>query len=129
MKAMGKRKTGDIIIVSVVLVIGILAAIPWLWQQINAAEVDPGQERIAIIYRYNQEVARINLNEVKEAQHYHYEGNIDLTIVAENGTIKFLESQCPDQICVNTGVLSKPGDFAACLPAETIVIIEGEDYE
>ncbi|HHY25832.1 MAG TPA: NusG domain II-containing protein [Desulfitobacterium dehalogenans] len=129
MKAEGKRKKGDLIIILVVLLIGVGAAMPWLWNQVNPGEKSTGREHIAVITRDGKEVARINLASVTEPQHFHYEDGIELTIVAENGTIRFLESQCPDQICVRSGVLSKPGDFAACLPAGTIVTIEGDEYE
>ena len=43
--------------------------------------------------------------------------------------IAFIKSNCPDQICVNTGKIHQSGQFAACLPNEMILIIEldGED--
>ena len=129
MKAEGKHKKGDLVIILIVLLIGVGAAIPWLWKQVNPKPAHEGEERIAVITRYGKEMARIDLNSVTEPQHFHYEDGVELTIVAENGTIKFLESKCPDQICVRTGVLDEPGDFAACLPAETIVTIEGDEYE
>lgn len=129
MQAEGKGKKGDLIIIFVVLIIGIGAAIPWIWNQVNPGSSTDGEERIAVITRYGEEMARIDLNSLAEPQHLHYEDGIELTIVAENGTIRFLESKCPDQICVRTGALDEPGDFAACLPAETIVTIEGDEYE
>ncbi|WP_018213582.1 NusG domain II-containing protein [Desulfitobacterium hafniense] len=129
MQAEGKRKKGDLLIILVVLIIGVGTAVPWLWNQLNPGGGNGEHERIAVITRDGKEVARINLDKVTEPQHFHYEGGIALTIVAENGKIRFLESQCPDQICVKTGSLSKPGDFAACLPAGTIVTIEGDEYE
>ena len=43
--------------------------------------------------------------------------------------IAFIKSNCPDQICVNTGKIHQAGQFAACLPNEMILMIEpdGED--
>ena len=38
--------------------------------------------------------------------------------------IAFIKSNCPDQICVNTGKIRRAGQFAACLPNEMILIIE-----
>lgn len=47
-----------------------------------------------------------------------------------DGSIAFARSDCPDQVCVHTGRLSAPGQFAACLPNGLYVKIvsnEGED--
>jgi Uncharacterized protein conserved in bacteria len=34
----------------------------------------------------------------------------------KNHAIAFTQSNCPDQVCVHAGWLSKVGDFAACMP-------------
>jgi len=38
--------------------------------------------------------------------------------------IAFVQSNCPDQICVNTGKINQSGQFAACLPNQMILIID-----
>jgi hypothetical protein len=50
-----------------------------------------------------------------------------MTILAEKGRIRVLQSECPNKICVNTGWLTKPGDVAICVPGDTIVIINVPD--
>lgn len=40
--------------------------------------------------------------------------------VAEQA-IRFLHSDCPDQICIHSGWLNRTGNVAACLPNEIIV--------
>jgi len=40
--------------------------------------------------------------------------------------IAFIHSDCPDQICVHSGWLSKVGEFAACIPNALSVWIEDE---
>lgn len=128
MSKQGKRKKGDLILILIVLVIGLGAGAPWLMNKFNANEPGNQDELIAVIKRGGKEMARLNLNDLTEPKYFHYEDGIPLTIVADHGNIKFLESQCPDQICVNTGLLTKPGDIAVCLPGETIVMIEGSRY-
>lgn len=32
------------------------------------------------------------------------------------GNIAFIQSDCPDQVCVHSGNLHRSGDFAACVP-------------
>ena len=38
-------------------------------------------------------------------------------------SIAFIQSDCPDQICVKTGKISRPGQFAACMPNQVLVKI------
>lgn len=33
-----------------------------------------------------------------------------------DGAIAFIESDCPDQICVRSGFINRPGQMAICLP-------------
>ena len=40
-----------------------------------------------------------------------------------DGQIAFIISDCPDQICVHTGFISRAGQMAACLPNGLIMLI------
>ena len=44
----------------------------------------------------------------------------------ENGAAWMEWADCPDQICVHTGKLTKPGQAAVCLPARISVRLEGK---
>ena len=44
-----------------------------------------------------------------------------------NGTIAFTHSDCPDQVCINMGELSRVGQSAACLPNWVTVVVVGDD--
>ena len=46
------------------------------------------------------------------------------TILIEDETIRVLEADCPDKICVKTGRLSKAGETAACLPHKLLIEIK-----
>ncbi len=50
---------------------------------------------------------------------------IHFTIRIHGGAVQFAESDCPDQICVRTGALTKAGQTAACVPAGVLVRISG----
>ena len=43
--------------------------------------------------------------------------NIAVTVEIAGGRVRFLESGCPDRLCVDSGWLSAPGTGAACVPA------------
>ena len=55
-----------------------------------------------------------------EANDYHY------VLAFEEGHIRFSEADCPDQICVKTGWISRYGQIAACAPGHLILKIEGD---
>ncbi len=40
-------------------------------------------------------------------------------------SIAIVRSDCPDQICVNTGKLRVAGQFAACLPNNFVIVLQG----
>ena len=48
----------------------------------------------------------------------------EVVVMPENGGIRFVESPCPDHTCESFGVLTKQGDWAACLPARASVTVE-----
>lgn len=45
------------------------------------------------------------------------------TVTVAPGSICFSQAECPDQICVRTGVLTQAGDTAACVPANTVITL------
>lgn len=53
----------------------------------------------------------------------------DVVIVAENGEIWFENAGCEDRLCVAAGKLSKSGDTAVCLPAKTVITVEGSEVD
>ena len=53
------------------------------------------------------------------------EGEHTNTLVIENGTARVVEASCPDQICVNQGVVRYAGESIVCLPHKLVVTVEG----
>lgn len=53
------------------------------------------------------------------------EGNVEVTVTfyPDGGAIR--QSQCPDQICVKTGKLTREGEMAVCLPAKISLRLVG----
>jgi hypothetical protein len=53
-------------------------------------------------------------------------GPIGVTrILIESGQARIVDSPCPDKLCVHMGNLSKPGQWAACMPNRVFVRIGG----
>jgi len=47
----------------------------------------------------------------------------------DDGSIAFIESDCPDKICIRSGRLNKVGQSAACLPNKLLLKIVGEEEQ
>ncbi len=54
---------------------------------------------------------------------------LKLTVTVKDGRACVLCADCPDQVCVATGWLSKHGQTAACVPAGIVLTIEASDDE
>ena len=52
-----------------------------------------------------------------------------IEILIENGKIGFVKSDCPDKICIKSGMLSHSGEAAACLPHKTVISLTGADKD
>ena len=84
---------------------------------------------MAVIEQNVIEVGRYALSQIQKEEILQLPGEIDVQILLEPGAASFLSSDCPDQICVRTGKLTKPGEAAVCLPARVslrIVSSQGE---
>jgi hypothetical protein len=49
----------------------------------------------------------------------------DTIIDIEAGSARIVDSPCPNKTCVASGSLSRPGQWAACLPNRVLVRVEG----
>lgn len=82
-----------------------------------------------MIRQDNQLVETIDLSLVKENYEltfYHGENQEHYNIVAvEPGRIRVKAANCPEQIDVRVGWLSKAGDIAVCLPHRFIIELKG----
>ncbi|HWP97139.1 MAG TPA: NusG domain II-containing protein [Syntrophomonadaceae bacterium] len=116
-------KTGDkILIVSI-------AAIAVLFMAWNTFVVSHDQQITAVITQNGNVIKQINLNDLKNPESIYINEPIKQVIIAEKGRIRFLESDCPNQICVKTGWLTKSGDRAVCLPSKVVITIVGGNKE
>ena len=113
-----KIKAGDILIalVAIGLAIALLFSFP----------VSQGR-LTAVVYQDGKEVRRIDLAGLRAPLEFELEGAAHNHIVAENGRIRYAQSDCPDRTCVHTGWLTRAGQSAACLPNRTLIAIEGAD--
>ena len=116
-------KKGDLFLF---LGVGLIIVLLLLWNNLSTVS---GNHLIAEVRRDGELVKQIDLDKVSEPEHIYFEEGIHQTILVEKGRIRFLESDCRDKICVQAGWLTKAGDKAVCMPAKTIIKINGESQQ
>ena len=77
----------------------------------------------AIVEQDSKELMRLPLSEPGEYRIS--DGDSYNVIEITEGGVRMKEADCPDQICVHSGWLSREGQSAACIPAGIAVKITG----
>lgn len=111
-------KRADFYLIILLCLIGVVSFAPRLF--------DSG-DLIATVSRRGEILYTIDLDKVEKS----YTITVDdrspnVKIIVKHGEIGFAKADCPDKICVKTGMLSKPGQSAACLPAKIIIKLSGK---
>ena len=110
-------KKNLIFIAVVLLLAGLLFAAKRL-----IAPPAPENQLVAVLTYDGDKTMDIPLN---EDAHFDLEsGNYTIHLEVKDGSIRFIDSPCPDHVCEGYGWLSKEFDFAACLPAYASIVIQ-----
>ena len=109
-------KKQDLILIGI---IAIIAGILLFW---NLSAARGGCT--AVVEQDGQVLMQIDLSSVTEPETIELGGEYHVVLLAEPDAIQFASSDCPDQICVNTGVLTQAGQTAVCMPARISVRLE-----
>ncbi|MEG1943783.1 MAG: NusG domain II-containing protein [Angelakisella sp.] len=51
------------------------------------------------------------------------ETGLPITFEIRDHAIRFLDSDCPDKICIKSGFLHRDMDIASCLPNKTVLLV------
>ena len=83
----------------------------------------------AEIYHDSALVKRIELSNA-EVGSFSIPGKPDVVFqLYADGSIAFIESDCPDKVCIRSGRLKYAGQFAACLPNKMMLKIVSDDKD
>jgi len=108
----------------ILIIIGILAVSAASWGfYAFAAEGDSVK---AEIYYYSELVETMDLSGGEEKSFSIPQDENVILHIYQDGSIAFIESDCPDKVCIHTGKLRTAGQFAACLPNGIVVKIVPE---
>lgn len=117
MNKAGRRliKLTDLIIVFVIVLISLFIIF------LNTRHTD---NPVAVVTVNNKEIQRIDLKSAKD-EILTLDTNPMVTLEIKNSKIRFTNAMCPDKTCEKCGFLENAGDTAACVPANTVITIQG----
>ena len=113
------------ILILIVLAIGI-GLIAFSFVQRRALHTQPDAVRLRVTSTGGGHKRTVAVEPLAEGRHQLIEvdGPLGVTIVEVDGfRAHVVSSPCPDKICVRMGWLSRPGDYAACLPNKVLAEI------
>lgn len=113
-------KKGDFLILIILVLVAAAA-----YFAVEAATAG-GSNLQAVVLADGAEVLRVDLS-TKEFTKTIQRASGNVTVKIGNGSASVIQADCPDKLCVATGVLTKAGDAAVCLPNRIVLQIEGTD--
>ena len=113
-------KKGDIFLLAIFVASALLIAFSPLLQ--NRGSSGKHSQPLVLKIRISGELyGTYDLNKNQSIQIQNQYGSNTLSI--QNGTVSMTESDCRNQICVQTGPIEAPGQMIVCLPHELIAEI------
>ncbi|APQ97459.1 NusG domain II-containing protein [Clostridium botulinum] len=123
-------KKGDKIVIYIVSILLALSVISIIFFKFFVKS----ENAVAIIKQNGKIIEKVDLSKVKEKKqlkiNYNDKDHKGYNVIeVDKGSIRFIDADCPDKVCIKSGVLKKPGETAACLPHKLIITIEKNDKE
>ncbi|MBN1782075.1 NusG domain II-containing protein [bacterium] len=111
-------RSGDFVIVGT---ISLMTLIIWAWG------MHVGRGHTAHVFSDGREVVVIRLDQDRQI---HVPGPLGESVLeVSNGTVRFLSSPCPHQICVRMGAISRSSGSIVCVPNRILVRIPGNSSD
>ena len=109
-------KWGDCVIIVLVLALALAVALPFYLRPNDVLTCEIVQDGAVV-----QTVKLIG----SVQEEIDIEGAVTNHIEITAAGVRFAESDCPDQVCVRSGLLTRAGQSAVCLPNRVIVRLTG----
>lgn len=103
-----------------VLVVGVYSG----WRYVSA-EPEPVVGQYARVMVSGREVAYLPLTKAQEYEVPLTTGHLVVRI--EEGSARVVEADCPDQLCIHTGRVHRPGQAVVCVPNRVSIEVVRED--
>ena len=122
MQKRGFFKRTDILIIAAFLVAGLLGLL--LFSMMGK---ESGQT-YAVVTVDGEEALRINLSEERPPYTLSlYDRGVPVKFEVKDHKVRFIEVQCPDKICENTGFIGTDLQTAVCMPNKTVLTVHTEE--
>ncbi|KEI93576.1 NusG domain II-containing protein [Clostridium botulinum] len=123
-------KKGDKIVIYIVSILLALSVISIIFFKFFVKS----ENAVAVIKQNGKIIEKVDLSKVKEKRqlkiNYNDKDHKGYNVIEiDKGSIRFIDADCPDKVCIKSGVLKKPGETAACLPHKLIITIEKNDKQ
>ncbi|WP_040195987.1 NusG domain II-containing protein [Candidatus Soleaferrea massiliensis] len=122
MQKRGFFKRTDILIIAAFLIAGLAGIL------IFSLTGRGSGQTYAVVTVDGEEALRVNLSE--ERQPYTlslYDEGVPVKFEVKDHKIRFIEVQCPDKICENTGFIGSDMQTAVCMPNKTVLTVHTEE--
>lgn len=116
-----RLRWGDLVICAAVLCLAGLAAVPFLFQ--------PSGQLVCEIKQGDTVAKTVRLDPEYQETITLTSGDLTNVIEIDGESVRFAQSNCPDQVCVRTGTLTRAGQMAVCLPTRVVVRLIGADAQ
>lgn len=122
-------KRWDVIITLLLVLLSFLPLALFSYNQNEKAANNSSSGYVAIITVDNKEVRRVPLtgNTKSEIFDIHTSDGDYNTIEVKGEQIRIKGANCYDQVCVQFGFISKPGETIVCLPHRLVIEVESLD--
>lgn len=115
-------KTDKLLILCICLAALLLLLVFYIWQN----QAPPGN--VAVIRANGEIIKEVRLDDFAGRQELNISGGLGISqLEISEHKIRFIDSPCPDKICIHRGWLEKPGDVAVCLPNKITVELKGDN--
>ncbi|MEK3785881.1 MULTISPECIES: NusG domain II-containing protein [Paenibacillus] len=116
-------KRGDILLIVLVVVIAGAFLVP-RWLDGSDSEINHNEKRIAKITIDGKLFRTVELTEEEQEIEIKTDHGYNLLKVHDYG-IEMIDADCPDQICLTFGFITRNGGTIVCLPYKLIVEVQG----
>ena len=115
-------KKSDLLLIALVLIV---SAAGFFMLSLKGSEKSPKTAEIRVNGTLFETV---DLEEISTPFTLTVEGNFPVTLELSSDGVRFLSSECPDSLCIHSGLITSGGS-AACLPAGVSVSVSADSSQ
>ncbi|AQZ46671.1 NusG domain II-containing protein [Paenibacillus larvae] len=120
-----KLKRGDWMIIILVIVAGLAFMIPRYWPSDQTNGKSHNNKTYAKISVDGKEFKTVELTQEEQIIEVKSDHGLNIIKVHDYG-VEMTDADCPDEVCLTFGFVTKPGQNIVCLPHRVLVEVIGD---